>query len=169
MAPSIGTTPVSKVAIKQLVTVGPTDKLEAIASLFESKQISAAPVVDGMEKCVGIITSSDVVRYESLRNTLNEQFPQGLAFDMTEPAGDQPLEFQDRPFDEAAYHMSQEFATIDAAAPLSRAARQMCRQRIHHLVLLDTAGRPQGILSALDILAEQLGEPVGAGQSDSAS
>jgi CBS domain-containing protein len=43
-------------------------------------------------------------------------------------------------------------AAVALDEPLSSAARQMGRERIAHLVVLDSAGSPVGILSSLDVV-----------------
>lgn len=152
---------VSDVATKCVVSVEPTMKLDDIAKQFDQHNISAAPVVDGFGKCIGIITSRDLVRYESLRSAFDGQFQSGIAFEISQPKEDSSsIEMREQPFDEVAYHMTREFRTVNAAEPLGFAGCIMCRERIHHLVVLDDAGRPGGILSTLDILGDVLGEAV---------
>ena len=160
MSNKLGATMVSEVAQTNLVTVQPTTKLEQIAKLFEQHDINAAPVVDGVGKCLGIITSRDLVRYESMRSQLESEFRHGLAFDLAHYADGSPSKILGQPFDEAAYHMSKDIKTISGTEPISRAGRIMCQEHIHHLIILDSADRPIGILSTLDVLAEALDEVV---------
>ena len=160
MTRSIGTALVSEVARTQVITVEPTTKLDKVAVLFEENDINAAPVVDGLGKCIGIITSRDLVRFEAIRSSLESQFRHGIAFDVDQNDLNSAIGIFGRPFDEVAYHMSSDIITIDDNSTLSRASRIMCRNHIHHLLVLDAAERPIGILSSLDILGEVVGEVI---------
>ena len=159
MSHSIGTTCVCEATNGNVITVSPTDKIEIVARLFDEQEINAAPVVDGFGKCIGVITSHDVVRFEADRNVVEQQCKGGFAFDLKDRDGS-TRGLVGRPFDEVAYHMSRDFESIGGLEPLSRAARLMCNKHLHHVITLDDAGRPLGILSSLDILGQILGVPV---------
>ena len=164
MTNSIGSTHVSDIAQKNVITVGPMVKMEEVARIFQENRINAAAVVDALDKCVGIITSQDVVRYESMRSSYDREFGHGLAFEIDSERKDSPLRMLCRPFDEVAYHMTKEFKKIEGKASLSEAARMMQAEHIHHLLILDDSSRPIGMLSTLDIIGEILGEPISLAQ-----
>lgn len=140
------------VACKTVITVGPTDKLESVADLLSCHKIGSAPVVDGLGKCIGIITKSDLVRYDSLRESLNRQFSHGVAYDLVKNGDINCFEMLGRPFDEVAYHMSERIHSIPADASIIEASEAMTKFQFHHLLVLDEASRPVGILSSLDIV-----------------
>ena len=149
---------VGAAASKDLVTVSPTTKLEDVAALFEKEKVNAAPVVDGFGKCIGIITSSDLVHYESIRSSFNEEFKHGIAFELSRDINNESFGIFGKPFDEVAYHMSTEIQCIEESASLTDAGRKMCQNNIHHLLILDDANRPCGMLSSLDLVREMLNE-----------
>ena len=72
---------VGQVASTQVVSVGETDKIKSIAELFERHCVGAAPVVDGLGKCIGCISSRDLVRFDLHRWAMNEAYAHGIAFD----------------------------------------------------------------------------------------
>lgn len=160
MSSSIGTTPVEEVMNTVVFTVGPKDKLEAVAKLFKQHDVNAAPVVNDSDVCIGIITSHDLVEYESTRIEMENHLKRGQGFDLAHYGGGQSSQRLRRPIDEVAIQMTTKVQTTELHSPLSRAARMMCQQHIHHLVVLDEARHPVGILSSLDILGHLLGEPV---------
>lgn len=160
MSPSIGTTMVGEVVNRNIFTVNPTDKIESVAKLFGEHDVNAAPVVDGLEKCIGIITSYDLVEYEAVRRDMESEFQHGFAFDLARYGDGESYGISGQAFDEVAYHMSTSLESIELSAPLSRAARIMCQKHIHHLVVLSEHDRLVGILSTLDILGNILGEPI---------
>ncbi len=163
MSMSIGTTPVEKVMSSTVFTVKPKDKLSDVAKLFDQHDVNAAPVVDDANVCIGIITSHDIVEFESSRIEMQNHLERGLGFDLAHYGEGKPSPGLRIPIDEAGLHMTSKVETADRSTPLSRAAKTMCQQHIHHLVILDEEKHPVGILSSLDILGEILGEPVARG------
>ncbi|MGY8748473.1 MAG: CBS domain-containing protein [Pirellulales bacterium] len=148
---------VRQVASTQVVSVGATNKIESIAGLFERHCIGVAPVVDGLGKCIGCISSQDLVRFESHRSAMNEAYAQGIAFDFKHHKNGIASELSGCPFDEVAYHMSTEFKSINVEATLLTAAKVMLKEHVHHLIIVDEPGRPVGIVSTLDLLQELVG------------
>ena len=134
--------------------VAQTDKLDDVARIFQEKGCNSAPVIDGCGKCIGIITSSDLVRYQSQLADVNSKIDHGMSFEVTQREGDGSLELTQHPFDEVQRHMTTCLQTVEKNEPLTMASRIMCDQHIHHLIVLDESDRPAGILSSLDILAK---------------
>lgn len=136
------------------ITVGPTEKLSEIAKLFSDNMINSAPVVDEAGKCVGVITSSDLVRFQSELPDVNARIDQGLSFEIEQSNSDGSLELVPHPFDEVQRHMTRFVQSIAETESLQLASRIMCSQHIHHLIVLDSSDRPVGVLSSLDILSK---------------
>ena len=136
------------------ITVTPNHKLPDVARLFSDNMINSAPVVDEFGKCVGVITSSDLVRYQSELPDVNARIDQGMSYDIEHSGPDGSIELVPHPYDEVRRHMTPFVQSISEEASVSAAARIMCSQHIHHLVVLDGANRPVGVLSSLDILSK---------------
>lgn len=156
---SIGTTRVEEVMVTKIVAVKTTDSMEDVARTFETNDINAAPVIGTFGKCVGIITSHDLVEYESKRaSVLKELCNSKYAVKITQteelfrPPGTR--------YNEAGFHMTTSLQTALPDDPLSRVARKMCSQHIHHVLVLDKDEKPIGFLSSLDLLGFVVGEPV---------
>ena len=64
--------------------------------------------------------------------------------------------------------MSSPARSILADAPLDQAARILAEESLHHLVVVDGAGRAVGMLSALDVLRALVGLPAAAPRQSSA-
>jgi CBS domain-containing protein len=139
------------------VTVSPTQKLEEVATLFRQHHLHSAPVVDERDKCIGIITSHDLVRFQSELSKMDSRLDQGMSYDVSERSSGGGIELVPHPFDEVQRHMSTGVQTVEGVTPLLHAARIMCQQQIHHLIVLDDSERPVGVLSSLDILARLQG------------
>jgi len=134
--------------------VSAIQKIDEVATLFSENRINSAPVVDEAGRCIGIITSSDLVRFQSQANDIYSRIDHGLSFDVTQTKPGEPVELVPHPFDEVQRHMSTGIQTIDGESELAEAAMIMTEQHIHHLIVLDKSGRPVGILSSLDLLAK---------------
>ena len=146
--------PVSAAMSEARFSVSPTQKIEDVAKLFQQNEINSAPVVDEFNRCVGIITSHDIVRFQSELSEANARIDQGLTYEITERDTDGSIELVPHPFDEVQRQMTATVQTIDEAKSLLLAARIMCEQHVHHLIVLDGSEHPIGILSSLDILAK---------------
>jgi len=133
-----------------VVTVRVTDTMGHAASVLNSYGITGAPVVDDAGVCVGVLSSSDFV----IREIASAGIPTAasLAFEaMTIKNSFAPPEAIEGNLVEA--YMTTDVHTIAADAPMLRAARLLCEERIHRLVVVDPTGRPVGIVSSLDMVA----------------
>jgi CBS domain-containing protein len=156
---SIGTTCVKEIMNSVAFKVGPKDKIASVAKLFEKHDVNAAPVVNDSGVCVGIITSHDVVEYESSRIEMENHLARGLDFEVAHYGDGRPPLLR-VPIDEVGIQMTSQVKSVEPHAPLSVAARLMCQEHFHHVIILDPDNHPIGILSSLDILSHILGEPV---------
>ena len=129
-------------------------KISEVAKLFCENRINSAPVVDEAGHCIGLITSSDLVRFQSQVDSEYSRIDHGMSFDVTQSENDGPIELVPHPFDEVQRHMSSGLQTISPDRSLSDAARIMTEQHIHHLIVLDESERPIGIVSSLDLLTK---------------
>ena len=135
-------------------TISPTQKLNSVAKLFQENGIDAAPVVGPTGKCVGILTNCDLVRFQSELPEVNSRINLGMSFEVKRQHPNGSVEIVSRPFDEVQRHMTRCLQTIDEESNLRLALKIMREQKIHHLIVLDDAQRPIGILSSLDILTK---------------
>ena len=49
---------------RDVVTVAPDDTLRDALALMTENHVTGLPVMDGKSRCVGLITSSDILNYE---------------------------------------------------------------------------------------------------------
>ena len=160
MSQSIGTTRVDEIMISDVVTVRVNDKIEDVAQVFYENDINAAPVVDQEGRCVGIITSHDVVEYETSRIEVNQEIQHGYYFNLAHYGETDPPRMSGVYYDEAGCHMSRTLITVSPDDPLSKVAQLMCGEHIHHMIVLDGNQQVVGLLSSLDILGQIMGVPV---------
>lgn len=116
------------------------------AVILTANEVSAAPVVDDQGRCVGIISTTDFVKCVAATNGRvcheEHQCPPDWKMQTT-PAYDEPV---------TAY-MTAAVQTVSVETPLVAAARMMCAQHYHRLIVLDASHRPVGLISTMDIVA----------------
>ncbi|MEX2187481.1 MAG: CBS domain-containing protein [Pirellulales bacterium] len=119
------------------------------AAILTANEVSAAPIVDDHGRCVGIISTTDFVKCVASTNghvcREEHQCPPEWEMQAT-PAYDEPV---------TAY-MTAAVQTVTVDAPLVAAARMMCAQHYHRLIVLDATHRPVGVVSTMDIVASMV-------------
>jgi CBS domain-containing protein len=122
---------------------------EALEMMVENR-VSALPIVDQEDHCVGIITATDLVEltYDidadlMEAQTVDPSSRRRLVEKLSAAVGQEPV----------ASYASESVASIAESVTLREAARRMIREQIHHLPVVDSDDRLTGILSAMDIVA----------------
>ena len=156
---NLGTTRVEEVMVTKIVAVCADYKMERIARIFEEHDINAAPVVDDSGKCLGIITSHDLVEYESRKTAINKTIGESK-YSVKIFNTEEMFRAPGNRYDEVGFHMSTSLETVSVDDPLTKVARRMCAQHIHHIIVIDELRRPIGFLSSLDLLGFLIGESV---------
>jgi CBS domain-containing protein len=119
------------------VVVAVDDSIEAAARLLHANSISGLPVVDAAGALVGVISQTDIVGVlDSPVGRLIRTRPSGFRVGelMTSPA-----------------------LTVPMTGSVREAARMMVDCNVHRLVATDDAGRPVGVISAIDLVAHFVG------------
>lgn len=145
----------SQLKIKQImeshvISVSPKDRAsDALRTMVENR-ISALPVVDQRGKCVGVISSTDLLQKAlELGNELETlDSASGLEHELL-------LEkLQDSGFAEELVQEVMSFTPIALSqeASLSEACATMTINRIHHLAVVNAQQKLCGIVSSMDVL-----------------
>lgn len=114
------------------VVVAVDASIEDAAHLLQANSISGLPVVDPLGALVGVISQTDIVRViDSPIGRLIRTQASGLR---------------------VGELMSSPAITVLMTGSLRDAARKMVDSRVHRLVATDDAGRPVGVLSAIDLV-----------------
>ncbi len=121
---SIPREPVRSIASRRLITIPPNVTIREAASLLYKEKIRGAPVVkDG--KIIGLVTTSDIAGAIS----------NGISLD-------EPVE----------KIMRREVHTIREDEDILEAVRQMMLHNIGRLIVVDSEGKPVGIVTRTDVL-----------------
>jgi CBS domain-containing protein len=125
-------------AVADLMTIDPItirfdETIDAAEELLRSYRISGLPVVDEGGRLVGVVSQTDLLFLDT---------PPVRALIRRRESGIRVGEIMTSPP-----------TTIDMEASIREAAQIMTEQRLHRLVAVDQAGRPIGVLSAMDFVA----------------
>ena len=125
------------------------------AVILEQNDITGAPVVDATGRCVGVLSTSDFVYRETQLTRGTEQFELGidrLATAVKESTSMTDQLVQGNHENQVSQFMSPVVQTISPEATIMNAARLICGEHIHRLVIVDEEERPIGIVSSLDLV-----------------
>jgi CBS domain-containing protein len=141
---------VRDVMVKHVVAVHPQDPVsDALRDMLENR-VSALPVVDAHERCVGVISATDLLRLaHQLEGELEAlQQAEGLSRELLE----EQLErtgFSNQVVQEVMTHSA---VTVGPDATLVAAAGAMFRSQVHRLAVTGATGELLGIVSTMDII-----------------
>jgi CBS domain-containing protein len=123
--------------------------LQAAARLLSRDQISGAPVVDDRGRCVGVLSTTDYLRWVER---------QGRPVEASRDAPEcvcawQVINVETLPHDAVASWMTRDPVTATPETRIGDLARAMTDAHIHRIVVVDVERRPVGVVSSTDILA----------------
>ncbi len=132
-----------------VVTVNPNDTLHEALELIHENRVSALPVVNGRDQCVGMLSTSDLIELthdlddeiQNLGRAEPSQRP-WLVEQLSQALGAEPVSSQ----------MTPDVETISPEVSVPEAAAAMLRNRVHRLPVTESNGRLLGIVSTVDIM-----------------
>lgn len=132
MHPRIPTSAVTPQAVADLMSLEPivvydSEPIASVDAVLRDYGISGVPVINRHGRIVGVYSLTDALRLKDVNADALRRYTVGDV--MTRPA-----------------------ITVDREVSLQDAARLMVDHRVHRLVAVDDAGRPVGVLSAMDFV-----------------
>lgn len=144
---------VSDVMTDKVVTVSANSTMAEAARILCDNNISGLPVVDESARCVGVLSAADfAVRGQTFGKTGTSADPES-EYVLVRENTSTPFYIEYVAEDRVKQHMSKELRTVTEGSSLLDAARLMCSQHIHRLLVLGDGDRPVGVVSSLDFLA----------------
>lgn len=136
-----------------VATVQENSLLSDAAKLMIENGVSGLPVVDVTGRSVGILTASDFAarEYRMAVSDERQSFGGSHALQESGPLGSLQIDAMGNNL--VRDHMSGNVQTISLSGSLINAARVMCREHIHRLVIVDDDHHPVGMISSLDLVA----------------
>lgn len=133
----------------EVVMIPKEMSLRAAAHMLAQNQITGAPVVDALGRCVGVISATDFMRWAEMDKPTTPE-PRA-AFDCCSEW--QVMDLEEIPTDEVARYMTHDPVTVAPVTPIGQLARRMLDAHIHRVVVVDRQNQPVGVVSSTDILA----------------
>lgn len=134
---------VASVMTTQVITASPETPFKDLVTTMAERGISAVPVVDAAGRLVGVVSEADVLAKQEFHGG-NDELPHH------DRAG------RDRWFRSLALTagelMTSPVLTAGLDEPVSTAARQLAREQVLRLFVLDAEGRLAGVLARRDLL-----------------
>jgi CBS domain-containing protein len=141
---------------RDVVTVAPDNTLREALSLMTENHVTGLPVMDDSSRCVGLITSSDILSYEQDNDGGSNE---DRTADIYDPESQQweavPIsafgleKFGDVPVSDV---MTRDLIWVKRDTPLKDVARRMINEQVHRVLVMDASSRLYGILSAYDFV-----------------
>jgi CBS domain-containing protein len=142
---------VREIVTRETVTLDAGDTIHDALVMMSENRVSALPVVDKRNRCIGILSAVDLVDLtrdteEGLRELYDVDLStkRFLIDQLSSSLGNEMVQT----------YMSESVVTVGMETLISRAAREMLRNHVHHLPVVDHENHLMGIISTMDILAE---------------
>ena len=133
-----------------VITIPHDMSLRGAARLLAQANVSGAPVVDAVGRCIGVLSARDFVGWAERGGPASRR--DGGTGDCFCTAW-QVMDDDALPTDVVARFMTADPVTAEPTTPIGTAAQMMIDARIHRIIVLDRRDRPVGIVSSTDILA----------------
>ena len=131
------------------------ETMDEAALALTKRGLTAAPVVDELGHCVGMLSASDFLHRQGQTEFDGVVSLPGEAHCLVnEAASSLHIDLAGRHM--VSGRMSTDVKTVPAEASLLAAAQLMCDAHVHHLPVLDDGQHVEGVLSALDLVAALL-------------
>lgn len=140
----------------QVIAVPQDWSVQQLAEFFIEKAITGAPVLDADGRLVGVVSLTDIARYESeSRRLIRDNEPHAYFLQ----SGDLPIDeneirsfhIEDPPEGTVADIMTPMVFKVSPSTPVREIARMMVHGRIHRVLVVD-GDEVVGILTALDLV-----------------
>lgn len=141
---------VKDVMSREVVTAHPDDSIREALQLIQENRVTSLPALDHHDRCVGVLSLSDLIDHTQDIETGMRQMTDGQAASLVWLLESCADHFGDQTVGDV---MSTDVISVTPEELLVDAAREMVRSRIHHLPVVDGNKRLAGILSTMDILA----------------
>ena len=151
MANTVFETRVKEIVTRETVTVDVTDTIHEALVLMGENRVTALPVVDRHQRCIGILSAADLIDLtretdDDLRDldVVDLSTKRFLIDKLALSLGNEKIQL----------FMSDSPETVDMETSITAAAEKMLRNHVHHLPVVDSDGRLIGIISTMDLLME---------------
>jgi CBS domain-containing protein len=143
---SLLTTIAADLMSREMVLIPKQMSMRGAARLLSQAKISGAPVIDDDGHCIGVISTTDFVRYtEKNGHYKTASCPTVNSWQIVEPGASVEECVADQ--------MTKDPVTAKPFTSICDLARRMMDAHIHRVIVVDEENRPIGVVSSTDILA----------------
>lgn len=143
---------------RDVETVGPHDSLRDAINVMVENQVSGLPVLDRKDRCVGIISTTDILRLEQEQAERGDEEYEEEIGSYYDPDTQhwENIRFSGSidqiPEMEVGEAMTGTTVSVHPDAPLRQVAEEMTAKGIHRILVLDDEQLLHGIISATDFV-----------------
>lgn len=148
----------AEVMNRDVVTLTADDSLQNAMQIMTQHHVSGVPIVDSENRCIGVVSTSDVVSFveadqEALEGTIprteNWFNPETQKWEESTFSPEMLGEYDSVPIADA---MTSDPLTVTPDMPVAEVARLMSEYGIHRVFVVDEDRRLQGVISAFDFV-----------------
>ncbi len=140
---------VKDIMTRDIVSIHSDEDVHEALEMMAENRVTTLPVVNRRNKCVGMLSTTDLI--ELTRDFDDDLYHWERADESSH--GDFIAKLsQSVGHERIDSLMTEQVATARLETPVVAAAREMLRNRVHHLPVLDGQERLVGIVSTMDIL-----------------
>ena len=136
---------------RDTVTLNADDTIHEALTLMGENRVSALPVVDRNNRCVGILSAADLV---DLTRETEEELRELDLVDLSSKRFLIDKLAHSLGTEKVQTFMSESLVTVGLETLIGKAAQDMLRNHVHHLPVVDHNDQLIGIISTMDILGE---------------
>ena len=142
---------------RSVVTIRSTETLREAVAQLSFNQVSGLPVVDQEDRCIGVISASDILAFEDdyalgvdgRNNVVGSYFdPDTHQWETVRMMGDVEVLDDVRVSEE----MSRDLVSVRPADSLSTVAGRLLKKGVHRVLVLDEQQKLHGVISASDFV-----------------
>jgi CBS domain-containing protein len=133
---------------RDLLLIPKEASLRHAAHMLAQSQVSGAPVVDDTGRCIGVLSTTDFMRWmddEQRRPTHPADTDCFSEWEMVVP--------ESLPCDVVAAFMTRDPVTVSPDLRIAELARIMLDAHIHRVIVVDPERHPVGVVTTTDVLA----------------
>lgn len=146
----------SQLMQRDILTVSPDETLRDALALMTENHVTGLPVMDDNSRCIGLITANDILNYEQENARNSDESGRADVYDAeTEKWETISLsafglqEFGDVRVSDV---MTCDLVWVTRDTELKEVAQKMINENVHRILVMDSAARLYGIISAVDIV-----------------
>ena len=135
---------------RDIVTIPRHLSVRGAAHRLAQSHVGGAPVIDETGRCVGVLSTTDLVRWMDRGEAPHRRH---LAREADFHTAWQMADLERLPDEEVGRLMTTDLVSVTPSTRIGELARMMLDAHIHRLFVLDEKGRPAGVIAATDVLA----------------